>query len=116
MEETKKTNGNSKKNMVCDCHGCGESRCCGGEGYLRSRCGSYGSYHGGHGILRIILGIIILVFVFWAGVRLGELKAYFGGYGNHAMFGKMMIRDYDANRSPYCLDPDITNDKAIRSL
>ena len=42
------------------------------------RCGHYCGFRGGH-ILRWVLGIIIIVWIFSIGVKFGELKAYLEG-------------------------------------
>lgn len=47
-----------------------------------------GRMHGycGHPLLRILLALVILTFVFVAGIKLGELKAELGmGYEHHYM-------------------------------
>ncbi|HVM77166.1 MAG TPA: hypothetical protein VMU07_03385 [Candidatus Paceibacterota bacterium] len=59
---------------VCGCDGSGMGCACG--------------WHHGHSIFRILLGVILLVIVFWFGVRLGELRAEIrGGYGYNAYYG-----------------------------
>lgn len=52
-------------------------------------CHDHGSMHGGmccccHGggrfsILRVVIGVLLLIFVFWFGVKVGEVKSLFGG-------------------------------------
>jgi hypothetical protein len=60
------------------CNGC---RSCGAG----CTCGGMHGYHG-HPVLRIILALVILTFVFMAGMKLGELKAELGlGYERHGM-------------------------------
>jgi hypothetical protein len=52
-------------------------------------CGCGGHYHGFHKyfVLRWVLGIVILIIVFWLGMKIGEFKGYFennfGGVGYH---------------------------------
>jgi hypothetical protein len=64
------------------------SRCenCGCMGH--SHCG--GHYHG-HFLLRWLLGIVLLALVFAIGVKVGEFKSEFGGYG-HMRGGYPMMR------------------------
>ncbi len=79
-EEQKKENMSSGKttcacsaDCVCSC-GCGWAK--------------------GHLLFRVIIGLIILALVFWAGVKVGEFKTivardmwgYGGGYGHSMMF------------------------------
>ena len=50
-------------------------------------CGGMHGYHG-HPLLRILLALVLLGFVFAAGMKLGELKAELGlGYEHHMMDG-----------------------------
>jgi hypothetical protein len=68
------------------CNGC---RNCGAG----CTCGMMHGYNG-HPLLRIVLALIILGFVFAGGVKLGELKAALGmGYQHHFMGDTM--RPYD---------------------
>lgn len=64
-----------EKNM-CDVCGSGDGRC--------GNCGNMCGYRGNH-LLRWLLGIIIITWIFSIGVKFGEIKAYMGqdGYGNH---------------------------------
>jgi len=63
-----------------------KGECVCGEG-----CGCYMCKHGGHRVLLwVLIGIIVLIFVFAAGVKLGELRGAFGGYGRHG--GYMIMR------------------------
>ena len=59
-------------------------------------CHDHGSMHGGmccccHGggrfsILRIVIGVLLLIFVFWFGVKVGEVKSlFYGGYQGRSM-------------------------------
>ncbi len=46
-------------------------------------CGGHGGCGGGWGhksLLRVLLALLVLGFVFCAGVKVGMLKAYFGGF------------------------------------
>lgn len=65
-------------NNVCDVCGSGNGRC--------GRCGNMCGFGGRH-ILRWVLGILIITWVFSIGMRFGEMKAYLDqtgyGYGNH---------------------------------
>ena len=43
-------------------------------------------------LLRIVLGLVIVFVVFWAGIRLGQFSVligdgYYSGYGSHMMRG-----------------------------
>jgi hypothetical protein len=65
MEEMKKDMGTNQQHPAgCSCKMCG----CG--------CG-----HGRHMILRWVLGLVILLIVFWVGVKVGEFKTSAWGYG-----------------------------------
>lgn len=85
------------KEQECEmCEGCCGHRgmCDDHEGYYDA-CGEdcqrmYGMRCGGrHHLLRWILGILILVLVFIAGVKVGEFKQYLRGEGyGHHMMGK----------------------------
>lgn len=63
---------------------------------------NHGFKCGRHFLWRFLLWIIILGFVFWGGVKLGELKSFFNyGYGGYGMYG-MMGRDSGRyNMMPY---------------
>ncbi len=67
-----------EKNM-CEVCGSGDGRC--------GQCGNMCGYGGNH-LLRWLLGIIIITWVFSIGMKFGEVKAYMGqgGYGNHMYF------------------------------
>ena len=80
-------NNNQNRNNVCEVCGSGNGRCnnCG------HMCG-FGSRH----ILRWVLGILIISWVFCIGMKIGELKSelmgggYYSGYGNHMIrYGAM---------------------------
>ena len=67
------------------CNGC---RSCG----TGCDCGRLHGY-GGHPILRVLLALVILLFVFIGGIKLGELKAELGmAYYGHQ---DMMMGHYD---------------------
>ncbi len=65
--------------MVCTCRGCG--------------CRHWG---GRFSLLRVLIGIIILIFVFCAGFALGDLKGSLQGYGRHSGY-RMMGTPYYMN-------------------
>ena len=82
MEESKQEFG--QKFSACQSCGCmGHSHGCGGSGH----------YHG-HFLLRWLLGILLLGIVFAMGVKLGEFKSGFYGYGNmrHESYGLPMMQ------------------------
>lgn len=54
-------------------------------GMMGCRGGSCG--HHGHWLLRLIIAIAVITFVFALGVKLGELKATFGSYGGYRSGG-----------------------------
>jgi hypothetical protein len=71
-------------------------------------CHDHGSMHGGmccccgrggrFSILRIVIGLLLLIFVFWFGVKVGEVKVLFGGgYGGRSM---MMRSGYGGYVNP----------------
>ncbi len=67
---------------------------CGGDGCGHCRQGMHGGMWGGEGmhrfvVLRIALLLAIVSFVFWGGVKLGELKSSFygGGYRHERYYG-----------------------------
>lgn len=64
------------KNNVCGVCGNDNGRC--GE------CGHSCGFRGGH-IIRWVLGVLIIVWVFSIGMKFGEIKAYLqaSGYGYH---------------------------------
>ncbi len=70
----------SEKNM-CEVCGSGDGRC--------GQCGNMCGYRGNN-LLRWLLGIIIITWIFSIGMKFGELKAqmYGGGYGH--MYYKTM--------------------------
>lgn len=73
----------NNNNNVCDVCGSGNGRC--------GRCGNMCGWNGTH-LLRWILGIIIITWVFCLGMRFGQMTAGFGGgygYGNHMYFRSM---------------------------
>ncbi len=43
-------------------------------------------YMGGHKLIKIIIGLIILVVVFWAGVKIGEIGALYGVYSPRGIY------------------------------
>ena len=54
-------------------------------------CHDHGSMHGGmccccgrggrFSILRVVIGVLLLIFVFWFGVKVGEVRSFFYGAG-----------------------------------
>lgn len=80
MEDNKKV---CPEGCECVCHG--DKTC---KGWWCG--GGYG--HGRHHFLRVILGIVILVLVFWCGFRLGALVGVYGGWYSGHMFPGMMWR------------------------
>ncbi len=77
-EEQKKEAARSGARNVCVCEG--ECACGCGCGWPR-----------GHRAFRVILALIILALVFWAGVKMGELRAYieyqYANWGGYGMMG-----------------------------
>ena len=67
-----------EKNKKGDCGDCGNGGCgCGG---MRAGMSGCGGMHR-HFLLRIVIMFALLGFVFWSGVKIGELKSYFDGDG-----------------------------------
>jgi hypothetical protein len=70
--------------------------CCG-------NCCSAGHMHGMGGkyhLLRWMLGLAIIIIVFWLGFKLGEFKGYFDDYGYGKGFGRGMM-NYGTNNNDY---------------
>ena len=62
----------------CDCYDCKAQKMCG------RCCGGHCCGGGRHMLLRWLLGLLILVIVFWLGLKIGEFKGAFGGdYGGY---------------------------------
>jgi len=60
--------------------------------------GMGGKYH----LLRWVLGIAIIIIVFWLGFKLGEFKGYFDDYGyGRGYFGRGMMMNYGADGNDY---------------
>ena len=80
MEESKK--GSS---MDCEkkCEGkmCGDKVCGGGNNACSCGCGC--GWAKGHRVFRVVLGIVILLLMFWIGVKVGEVKMILGESGGH---------------------------------
>ena len=86
------------------CSTCGSSECKGcGQGQCGSCCGGMCSSMMGHGchggkryLIQVILKIIILILVFWCGVKIGEMtgfiKASYGQKIEQNGFGSGMMR------------------------
>ena len=66
-----------KHSEECDCHACKGQKMCG------RCCGGHCCGGGRHLLLRWLLGLLILVIVFWLGLKIGEFKGVFGGYGGN---------------------------------
>lgn len=67
-----------RKKCVCGCDGNGTCMC---------------GWHHGHMLFRLLIGIIILILVFWFGVKLGELREIVrGGYGGGQYYPMMRYR------------------------
>ena len=74
--EDKKTNGNSKDAYVCTC------------------CSHYTGGPGGYpGMwIRILIGVIAVLVIFWLGLKVGEFRDQFAGFGYGRPGGYMMMR------------------------
>ncbi len=72
----------------CKCFACHCGRC---------GCGHWG---GGFSWLRILLAVIILVFVFGVGFKLGELKSSFERYGSRSGYHMMGAPYYTGSPAP----------------
>jgi hypothetical protein len=82
MDEQKKEG----KGNVCTCGCCGSHNGMMGMGCA---CGAHG---GTRMLFRLLLVIIILILVFWFGVRLGELRESIRGYGGYGSYGYAPMR------------------------
>lgn len=73
--------GNNNQN-TCGVCGSGNGRC----GKCGNMCG-FGGYH----VLRWVLGVLIITWVFSIGVKFGEIKTYLNsaGYGNNMYYRSM---------------------------
>lgn len=73
-----------RENNMCEVCGSGAGKC--------GRCGNMCGFGGNH-ILRWVLGILIIVWVFSIGMKFGEIKAYLDqagyGRGNHMYYRAM---------------------------
>jgi hypothetical protein len=86
MEESKNTSQINGDRM------CGGKMCAGAGTGCTCGCGC--GWAGGHRLFRVILGIVILLVVFWVGVKVGEFKVLIGeigrgGYGNRYAYPMM---------------------------
>lgn len=101
-----------EKNKKCDCGGacggecgskCGNDAGCSCGGGAHSAMGVCGGHAGcggaGRGmphrfLARVAIILALLGFVFWSGVKIGELKSYFGGrgmMGGRGFYGQYMM-------------------------
>ena len=80
--EHKETKDGSK---VCYAHGGDGCGCC---------CCGHGGGWGRFSILRVVLGVVLLIFVFWFGVKVGEVKILFNDMSMQR--GMMMYHDMGA--------------------
>lgn len=93
MDEMKNGKGVSDgKTCPCGCGSCG----CTGMGMRR--------YGGGYGLLRIVIGLLVLALAFWIGVKAGEFRSEFmsgrfGGYGRE--YPMMMRSGYGGGMGGY---------------
>lgn len=98
MDEQRK-NGQSmdEKGYLCTC--------CSHFGCAHGTCGAWHGHWFGGAIIRIVLALLITAFVFWLGVKVGEVKSeLYGGYGDNGYGGYMMYRTpygYGGMMSPY---------------
>lgn len=78
-------------------HGCGD---CHGHGVVGDMCGHRHWQH-------VIIKVLVAIFIFWAGVQFGELKAlvhsYFSGYQGYGMMGWNVDGDSGYVRSPFMM-------------
>ena len=56
-------------------------------------------------ILRWLVGIVILVLVFWMGVKVGELKQVMYSGGNYGIRGQYMMLRGDSGQGTYFYGP-----------
>ncbi len=71
--------------------GCGCSAC----QYRGATCGMWGHQHWGH----MLIKLLIVMFIFWAGVQFGELKAVVEGNYGGGMMGAWGDKIFYANTS-----------------
>jgi hypothetical protein len=96
MEDEDKKGG---KMNVCEkycrkCDGCGMCGRTGGMGFGGCGCGYFGRHHMA---LWIVLRILAVILIFWAGFALGQLVGYVKaefGYGTHGGYGMMRTMQY----------------------
>lgn len=95
-----------KKGMKECCENCGtcENGTCSVSDHCHMGMCGCGGWHRrcmmGHWVLRAIVGIVILTFVFWAGIRLGELKSalYNSDFGYGMMGGRSAVSNMMGDR------------------
>jgi len=66
MDERKSKDMKKGERCLCGCDGSGMGCACG--------------WHHGHTLFRLLIGVILLILVFWFGVKLGELRESIRGY------------------------------------
>lgn len=76
----------AENNKVCDVCGSGDGRC--------GMCGNMCGFSGRH-VLRWVLGIIIITWVFCIGMKFGELKAYLEQSGYGYGYRHMQVRTFN---------------------
>jgi len=83
--------------------GCECSMCKGGVCFRHPMCG-HGCGHGcgcGHRVARLILGILLIVFIFCAGFWFGNMSAIFHSSSYGDGYGYRMMRGYDRSMMQY---------------
>ena len=95
-----------EKNQSCDCS-------CHSDGCRHGMCGHSGFHRCSSCLLYLLLGILALTAVFCLGLKLGELRSYYGGYYGYgrmmpyggALGGNMMYRTDSAAGFPRMMQP-----------
>jgi len=89
------------ENNKCECQSCsGHNSCCEQKNSFGS-CGSGCRGINHHSVIRILVGIIVLMIVFFAGFKTGLFfgQVMDGGYASRGGYNKiMMSRDFDDYR------------------
>jgi hypothetical protein len=76
MDETKKDPSMMGHGDMCHC-----GMCCAGMGHMHG--------HFGFWIVKLLVALVVLLFVFWLGVKVGEVKTYMEA-GRYPMRANMM--------------------------